>query len=87
MTDDTRHRYSEILKTVITLMAGAIMTLLLTTINKTESNTERIAKLEMIVEPLKTIPADVSWLKATADRNVSTLDRIEKKFDQHLATK
>lgn len=87
MTENTKHNLSEILKVIISILGGAILTLLFSTMNKTENNTERIARLEIIVEPLKTIPSDVAWLKATADRNVSTLDRIEKKFDAHIAPK
>lgn len=84
MTEDARHKLNEVLKMVISILGGAILTLLFTTLNKTESNTERIAKLEAIVEPLKNVSSDISWLKATADRNVSTLDRIEKEIMQHI---
>lgn len=84
MTDETKKRFSDVLRVVISIMGGAILTLLFQTANKTDSNTERIAKLEAIIEPMKTVSSDVAWLKATADRNVSTLDRIEKKIDEHI---
>lgn len=87
MTETTKRNLNEFLKVGISLMGGAILTLMFTTINETRSNTERIARLEAVVEPMKSVSADVAWLKATADRNVQSLDRIEKKIDAHVEGK
>jgi hypothetical protein len=84
---ESRIRFGDIVKTVITLVMGAIITLLLSNVAKIDSNTERIARIEAIIEPLKNVSADIAWLKANAERNVSTLDRIEKKVDAHVAEK
>jgi hypothetical protein len=87
MTEQARHNIRELFKVGLSLLGGAILTLMLSTMNETRSNTERIARLEAVVEPLKTVSADIAWLKATADRNVQSLDRIEKKIDEHVTEK
>ena len=84
MTEQTKHTAQEVLKIIISIVGGGILTLLFTTLNETRNNTERIAKVEAVIEPLKSVQGDVAWLKATADRNVLALDRIEKKLDTHM---
>jgi hypothetical protein len=83
MTEQGKFHIREVTKVIISVLGGAIVTLMLSTMNETRNNTERIARIEAIVEPLKTVQADIAWLKATADRNVQALDRIEQKIDMH----
>ena len=84
MTEAGKHTWAELFKVILSLIGGAILTLLFSTMSETRGNTERIARLEAIVEPMRNVQADVSWLKATADRNVQSLERIEKKLDSHM---
>lgn len=86
-----RQTFGVVLRTLATALIGGVITLLFMTMQTQNSISQRISRLEAIVDPLNSmrndvvdLKSDVSALKSTAQRNVEALDRIEKKIDAHM---
>lgn len=55
--------------------------------NQVAVNTERITRLEIAVQRLEAIPETLAVQGTTLNMIVNTLDKVEKKLDEHMAKK
>jgi hypothetical protein len=73
-----------LIKIIVAVILTALVAFIFSTANKVDVNSQRISRLETLIEPLRSVPADVAALRTTGDRNKDSLDRIEKKLDAHM---
>lgn len=76
-----------VVKILVSIIGGGLLTLLFTTLSTVNVNSQRISKLEAIVEMQGNIVTDVAALKVIADRNAQAIGRIEGLLTEHTKVK
>lgn len=87
MTDEQKAKWGVLFRTVATAIGGGLLTLLFMTLQTQNSNSQRISRLEGIVEMMKDTPQKLAELTTKADRNYDLLQETHRLMIEHIEKK